>query len=236
MGIWKIALGSRAFLIEATLTLAAVPTLSYICLQVLPWVEAREGALLNDPLLALFEPMKLDWPVFTLLYCSIFLSSIYLARDPRRVMFFLQAFLVCQALRLGTICITPLDPPVTKIPLRDPFMVFIASNRVFTKDLFFSGHTLTLTLFFLMAQQRWLRWVLAISTTGVVLGVLGTHGHYTIDVVAAFPITYGCFHLVQRFRRHYCWPATIFPSAADTLAMERFDLQKEESERSRKVV
>ena len=67
-------------------------------------------------------------------------------------------------------------------------------------DLFFSGHT---GLPFLMALIFWkeknLRYLfIALSVFFGVIALLG-HYHYTIDVLAAFFITYGVYHICLKF-------------------------------------
>lgn len=205
MDLWRTAWRSRAFKIEAALTLLGILGLSVLCLTVFPIIQRRHGVILSDPLLPLFKPVNMDWPVFAILYSAVGLSVIYAARDPRRVFAILQVFLVVQCIRVFTICITPLDPPLTKIPLRDPFL-YSCMNDVFTKDLFFSGHTATCFFLFLLAREKWVRWYLGFATAGMAYCVLATHGHYTIDVLAALPFAYISYRFVTRFRRRYCWP------------------------------
>jgi len=79
-----------------------------------------------------------------------------------------------------------LEPPVAIIPLVDPIVNIIAyGGEVFNKDLFFSGHIATLTLFVLFEERPLPKMVLIINTIIVAVLILIQRVHYTIDVVVA---------------------------------------------------
>lgn len=72
-------------------------------------------------------------------------------------------------------------------------------------DLFFSGHT---GLPFLFALAFWeskhLRLFFLFSSVVAAVSVILGHLHYSIDVFAAFFITYGIFHIAQKlFAKDY---------------------------------
>ena len=48
----------------------------------------------------------------------------------------------------------PFNPPPEMIPLNDPFVQFFGSGKLLTKDFFFSGHTATLFLLFLVIDKK----------------------------------------------------------------------------------
>lgn len=234
MNLWRVAWRTRSFKVEAALTLLAIFLLTAVCLTVFPVIQHRQGVVLSDPLLPLFRPINMDWPTFVLLYSAVFLGLFHALRDPRRFFAILQVFLVVQYIRVVTICVTPLDPPLTKIPLRDPFL-YSCMNNVFTKDLFFSGHTATCFLLFLLAREKWLRWYLGFTTLGMVGCVLATHGHYTVDVLAAFPFTYLSYRLVTKVRKRFCWPqeAPVIAQATTALLTRWRELRARSSRSSR---
>jgi len=218
MDLWRMAWRSRAFKIEAAVTLLGIPVLAAVCLTVFPLIQNRQGVILNDPLFAFFHPVNMDWPTFGILYSAVAVGLVHGMRDPRRLFAILQVFLVVQFIRVLTICVTPLDPPLGKIPLRDPFL-YSCMKDVFTKDLFFSGHTATCFLLLLLTREKWPRCYLVLATVGVACCVLATHGHYTIDVLAAFPFTYLSYRFVTRFRRRHCWPQEAYAIGQTTSAL-----------------
>ena len=54
--------------------------------------------------------------------------------------------------RTSAINLVPLEPPDTILLLNDPFVQLFGKGEILTKDLFFSGHTGTLFLLFLLAR------------------------------------------------------------------------------------
>ena len=83
--------------------------------------------------------------------------------------------------------------------ITSPFFNREAFNGIFSgNDLFFSGHT---GLPFLLALMCWnnkkLRIIFLTFSIGFAIIVLLGHIHYSIDVLSAFFITYGIFHICQ---------------------------------------
>lgn len=99
------------------------------------------------------------------------------------------------------VSMTHIGPYPTKLILESPLLNFITSGN----DLFFSGHT---GLPFLIALIFWNHPYLRILfvSASVVFGiiVLLSHLHYSIDVFAAFFITYTIYHIALKlFRKDY---------------------------------
>lgn len=92
-----------------------------------------------------------------------------------------------------------LEPPVGIIPLHDPIVDVIAyGGNVFNKDLFFSGHIATLTLFVLLEDRPLLKKILIVNSFLVAVLILLQRVHYTIDVVVAPFITVGIHRIIKR--------------------------------------
>ena len=96
------------------------------------------------------------------------------------------------------ISLTHIGPFPTQILIQSD----ILNKLTFGADLFFSGHT---GLPFLLALIFWrdifIRNIFLIFSLGFAVVVLLAHMHYTIDVLSAFFITYGIFHLSKFFFR-----------------------------------
>ena len=92
--------------------------------------------------------------------------------------------------------LVPLEPPVSHLPLQDPLVEYFGTGTMLTKDLFFSGHTATLFTLFLIADKGVFKYLLLVGLLLVAFLVLVQHVHYTIDIVAALFVTYGCFSLL----------------------------------------
>ena len=160
----------------------------------LDFIERRSGVILADPVLQLFTPVDVTWMTFLLIYLSVILAIIFLSREPRRLMVAMQAYIIMILMRMLSMYLIPLDPPPLLIPLADPFVESLSSGTL-TRDLFFSGHTATLFLFYLTASHQLLRRIFLLFTILVGICVLIQHVHYTIDVVAAPFYSYTCYRL-----------------------------------------
>jgi len=162
------------------------------------YIEGRAGRQLSDPLLPYLGPADVSLPVFACIW-GIALMGVYRAiRNPGFTLLFIWSFAVLTAVRMATIYMTRLDPPDGLIPLVDPLANRFYGDTFITKDLFFSGHTATLFLFLYCFPKRYER-LLALAG-GLVVGflVLVQHVHYTVDVVAAPILTYGCFFVARK--------------------------------------
>lgn len=118
-------------------------------------------------------------------------------RDPKRIPFVLKAvalFIITRSVFISLTHIGPFTPQVEIDPTRILNILGISA----TADLFFSGHTgVPFLLGLIFWENKLLR--LIFLATSVVLGtaVLLGHVHYSIDVFAAFFITYTIFHIAQ---------------------------------------
>ncbi|MCF7836390.1 sphingomyelin synthase family protein [Candidatus Gracilibacteria bacterium] len=121
---------------------------------------------------------------------------------PKTLPFTLKSIAVFTLVRAVFISLTHIGSYPTSLTI-DP-LSFI-HDFAFGGDLFFSGHT---GLPFLMAiifwPNKYLRWIFI--TTSICFGaiVLMGHLHYSIDVLAAFFISYSIAHLTKYiFQRDY---------------------------------
>jgi membrane-associated phospholipid phosphatase len=94
----------------------------------------------------------------------------------------------------------PFNPPAGMIPLRDPFVEFFGTSMLLTKDLFFSGHTALLFLFFLMERTKLLKIIFLSSAVIVGICLLVQHVHYTIDIFAAPFFAFTSFKIVLKLK------------------------------------
>ncbi len=129
------------------------------------------------------------------------LSVVYLCLlEPKRIPFILKSTALFIVTRSFFVILTHIGP----FPLQAELDAGPNLLKMFTSgnDLFFSGHT---GLPFLMALVFWQnrRIAAAYICTAIFFGavVLMAHYHYSIDVLAAFFITYTIYHLSQLFFR-----------------------------------
>jgi len=120
---------------------------------------------------------------------------ILLIKEPEQIPFIIKSVALFVFVRAIFISLTHLGPIFQQAPLVSNV---ILRNLMFGADYFFSGHT---GLPFLIALSFWSNKYLRniFLATSFIFGasaLLG-HYHYSIDVFAAFFITYGIFHIAQ---------------------------------------
>ena len=118
-------------------------------------------------------------------------------KEPKRIPFLLKSVSLFIVIRSIFISLTHIGPFPDQI-LIEPNMIL--KKLTFGADLFFSGHT---GFPFLMALAFWnnkhLRLIFLASSLIFGVSVLLGHLHYSIDVFAAFFITYGIFEMAKNF-------------------------------------
>lgn len=182
-----------AFLLLFVLTLVFV-------YKTLLYVENREGSVLYDPLLSLFNAFNVSVPLFLLTYSGTLIGVIYAIRNPLLAIETAVTYMFILWLRMLCMYLTPLNPPDGIIPLRDFILeATFYSGQVNVKDLFFSGHTASMFLFFIIAKNKKIKYLFAIYTIFVASLVLIQHAHYTIDVLVAPIMVYFSHQLALKF-------------------------------------
>lgn len=171
------------------------------------FVEGRPGAVLDDPVFYWFNAVDLNIPVFTLIYLSLITCMLYLAiNEPNDLIIALQAYTLLVIVRMAMMYVVPLEPPVGTIDLNDPLVFIVGTGTKITKDLFFSGHTSTLFLLFLVTHKLWLKYVFLVNTILVGSFVILQKVHYSIDVLVAPFISYCCYRIIFHLNTKVLFP------------------------------
>ncbi len=197
---WKEFLKEKRNRFELVITLFLLAVVLTSLANFLNYVEARKGVLLPDPLLNLFNPIDLTWLTFALIYVSLIVAIATLSKNPKRLLFAVQLYTLMVAVRILAMYLLPLQPPEKMIILNDPLVEFFGTGQTLTKDLFFSGHTATLLILFLVSEKKIIKTIFLISTIVVAIAVLLQHVHYTIDVFAAVFFTYTCYVVLEKLK------------------------------------
>ena len=182
---WREHLSDKNSRVRAGLTFFFLAIALYSLAKFLPYNETRPGFSMDDPFLDLFSPVKVTWLTFGLIYLALIVAVLSLSFHPEEFLLALQSYTVIALLRLSTIYFLPLNAPAAIIPLKDPFVEFFGGGATLLRDLFFSGHTSMMFLFFLVSPNKKLKLVFLIATFLVAGCVLIQHVHYTIDIIAA---------------------------------------------------
>lgn len=205
---WKNFFSSYRNRIEFILSIILLTVVLFTLTKFLNYVESRNGFTFNDPILSVFEPTDLTWLTFTLIYGSLTAAIVNLISKPEKLLFTIQLYTLMVVVRIISMWLLPLNPPEKMILLNDPFVEFFGTGKTLTKDLFFSGHTATLFILFLTANDRLFKGIFLLSTILVAISVLLQHVHYSIDVFAAIFFTYACYQILKYLKfltdRDYC--------------------------------
>jgi hypothetical protein len=191
---WKQLLTYRKT--ELILTVFIFGILLFLFPRFLSFIEKRPAISLPDPVLILFSPVNLTWFTFGIIYGSLIIAVINFVTRPALLLFALQSYSVMILFRMIVMYVTPFDAPVNLISLNDPFVQLFGSGEVLTKDLFFSGHTATLFLLFLITDKKYLKNIFLICTISLGISVLLQHVHYTVDIIAAPFFAYASYRIV----------------------------------------
>ena len=194
--IWKIELSNKYFMSQVILSFLSVIVGLFFFTRFLAFIEARPGIILPDPILAWFSPVDISWFTFIVMYSMIIIAIISLIQSPKALILGLQSYTVMLIIRTAAMYSIPLEAPATILPLIDPMVSEIGVGQLMTKDLFFSGHTATIFIMYLVAQKKPFRIFFLVTTIVIGLAVLLQHVHYSVDVIAAPFFGYGAYRIV----------------------------------------
>jgi hypothetical protein len=172
-------------LLLVTIILLALPTF-------FAFIEKREGMVLQDYVLDAIPAIDVSIPTFVIIWSVVVLVFYRIYQNPRLFLLIAYGFILMCLARILTISLLPLNPPAGIITLKDPIAnIAYGGNGIFiTKDLFYSGHTGNMFLFFLCLEAKWDKIIALTASFLIGLLVLIQHIHYSIDVIAAFIFTY----------------------------------------------
>ncbi|HEX3935557.1 MAG TPA: phosphatase PAP2-related protein [Puia sp.] len=162
-------------------------------------IERRQGVLLNDPVLRMLAPHNVSLPLFIVIWAISGYSLYRAAQTPQMFLNFLWSFILLSLFRTLTITLIPLDPPTGLIPLMDPLSNFFYGDKFVTKDLFFSGHTSTVFLLFLVIPGRSDKKLALLATFIVATLLLVQHVHYSLDVLGGFLFAWLSYWIATRW-------------------------------------
>ncbi|MGC9610801.1 MAG: phosphatase PAP2-related protein [Minisyncoccia bacterium] len=144
-----------------------------------------------------------------------FIIFVYLIFEPKKIPFSLNSIALFTLIRSAAISLTHIGPFMGNVQISSLGVlgVFTSGN-----DLFFSGHT---GLPFLMALILWdkkpMRYFCLAASVFFGAVVLMARLHYSIDVFAAFFITYTIFKITEKLfkkiKKHFSRPFKSFPRA-----------------------
>ncbi|MGZ3922363.1 MAG: phosphatase PAP2-related protein [Flavisolibacter sp.] len=196
---WLFAVRNVSFRKRLTIGLFLLVSLVLVLPSFFRFAEERQGYKMNDLVLNALTPRDVSVPIFLCIWLTVVLFFFRSATDPQLFLLYIYGFLLICLCRMITISLVPLEPPVNLIELRDPLSnYFYGSKNFITKDLFFSGHTATLSLFGFCFKTKYYKAIALLASLAVACLLLVQHVHYTVDVIAAPFFSYGCFLIAKR--------------------------------------
>ncbi|HQY19210.1 MAG TPA: phosphatase PAP2-related protein [Ignavibacteria bacterium] len=187
------------FLITILLLIITLTTFSRFLL----FNEARQGAILDDPILSLFNAIDLNALLFFAIYSSLLIALFFFSFDPEVLLTGIQTYILLVMFRMSAMYLIPLDPPVGCIDLQDPVVFVMGTGKKIVKDLFFSGHTSTAFLLFQTAKNKYLKTYFLLATLTVGIAVILQKAHYTIDVYAGLIFSFASYQIVKKIRAKF---------------------------------
>ncbi len=142
--------------------------------------------ILNDLLLDNLPFYKIAWlyDIFVIFPVLIFLIYVYYKKTPQ-IPYLLVVFGISQLLRGIFIVLTPFGSPFGNY-------VGLFDSTWMRSGVYPSGHVATAFLTFLLTQSK-LKWLNLAFTIGIIITLLLTRGHYSIDIFSALIFSYAVF-------------------------------------------
>ena len=189
---WGQAWTSNTFRSKVIVALIIFISIVLLLPHFFAFIEARQGVVLNDWLLQIIPSRDFSVTIFICVWSTSLLILVRSIQQPTIFLMAIYYLIVLTLVRITSISLIPLDPPLSLIPLVDPLtsLTYGGSKIFITKDLFFSGHTSNLLMFYLCLQKKRDKQFALAAATIVACLVLVQHVHYFIDVAGAIVFTY----------------------------------------------
>ena len=189
---WSEAWQLKSFRNKTFVALVLVAIILLLLPYFFAFIEKREGMVLQDFVLERLPASDVSIPTFIIIWSVVLLVFYRIYQNPSIFLVVAYGFILMCLARVLTISLLPLNPPPGLITLKDPIanIAYGGKGIFITKDLFYSGHTGNMFLFFLCLQAKWDKIIALAASFMVGILVLIQHIHYSIDVISAFIFTY----------------------------------------------
>lgn len=196
---WRTIWRQPSFRIQFIIFLLPVIGFGFFFPFFFDYLEARDGIVLNDPIVNLLPAKDISWIVFFFLYSGILMGLACNLIKPKNFLIGLEIYCLVTLLRITSLWLVALNPPPGYIALQEPFVkLFTNGGKLISKDLFFSGHVSTILSFYFSVEQKQFKNILLIFAVMIGSLVLVQHVHYTIDVLVSPLATFLCFLVAKK--------------------------------------
>ena len=195
LSTWKAELADKNFRNSFFVTVISTLITLLLFTNYRIYNETRIGVEIPDPFLSLFSPIDLTWSTFILIYLGLITGLYFFIQRPRVLVHALLTYTILVLFRMLLMYSLPLESPHDIISLRDPFVEQFGTGIPLDKDYFFSGHTATMFMMYLLIYTPVLKKIFLVGSTLVGLSVILQHTHYTVDVLVAPFVAYTSFRI-----------------------------------------
>lgn len=184
---WKKFLSKKGNFIELLFCVLYFLFVSFLFKKYLVVYETIPGIQLYDIMLDFFKPADVSVYIFVLLYTIIFFNYLFLIAYPRMLVCFFIFYATCLLIRFILLSFINLEPPLMYQEFSDPILSSSTYEGIkITKDLFFSGHMVTVFCAYFAMPNRILKFLYLIGSVLLALLLIVQHVHYTIDILGAY--------------------------------------------------
>lgn len=194
---WRVLMKDKAYSISLLIGFLVLFGALFINFKVSAYNDLNDYSSVGDLILDSIPTYDLgflyDWGFIGVIVAICVYGLLY---KPEKAPFILKTFGILLLVRSCFILLTHIGPPIG-------FLVGVEEDSMgtmfFKNDLFFSGHTsVPFMCFLLTGDGKIFKWVMLVASFVLGATVLLMHIHYSIDVFAAYFITYGIFALSNK--------------------------------------
>lgn len=195
----------------ATVAIATVLLLlSYTLYTKLGWVADQRALPVGDDWLLRRLPLVDTLPILSWGWFGLhaYAGAAAAAYSPKRVPFLLFTLALYIAVRSAFVFLSPIGAPHGMVDMRLHDFLFsrILGTWTFTNEFIFSGHTSIPFLFCLFFRTRGLKTLMLAGSVLMGMCVLLSRNHYTVDVLAAYLVTYSIYAASENLYGRWLMP------------------------------
>lgn len=184
---WKRFVSRKNSLVELLFCIALFIFVTILFKKNLVSYEAIQGVKLDDILLNNIKTMDVSIYVFVILYTVVFYNYLFLFAYPRLLVCFFIFYSSALLIRFTLLTFIHLEAPDYLRYLSDPMLDTITYNGYkITKDLFFSGHMVTIFCCYFAMPNRTIKNLFLVGSIALAILLIIQHVHYTIDLLGAY--------------------------------------------------
>ena len=192
---WKEIFSSNKKIALLFVGIAALLSAFAVNNKVSTYVDHVQGPAVGDLILDNIPIYDLNFIFFWAVLLFWAGNIIYRLIFPKELPFILVSMSLFVMVRCFFIALTHLGPPENLLIIPDEL-----SYYSFNADLFFSAHVGTPFFYALLTSVKIIKWTAILYSITMVVIVLMSHGHYSIDIFASFFIAHSLSVLMLKIK------------------------------------